>query len=218
MGNKSQITLSIVDARWSAQALARAYDRLPTEERQRVDRMCDSGKQQLIVSLAVRRPLLAKVTGISATELRLARDDRGKQILVNDPSWHFSVADTTGCVVLAIAQHQSVGVDVEHVDRRIHNLADFMRASLSVQEQQLVQALSFDQQRDWVLRAWVLKEAYTKRLGVGLSYGFQRLTVDPDDPGSDLFIWSDYLQHYVALSVEQAGTEPVVELLTEASF
>ena len=218
MKGESQINLYVVDTHWSSQALSRAYQQLPAAEQQRVDRMCESGKLQLIVSLAVRRPLLARATGLLATKLQFSRDDKGKQGLVNDPSWHFSVADTAGCVVLAVAKNQPVGVDVEYIDRKIQRLADFMRASLSPQELQVVQALDASEQKDWVLRAWVLKEAYTKRLGVGLAYGFQRLSVDPDSPEPGLFLWSHYLQHYVALSVEEAEVELAIELLSEADF
>jgi phosphopantetheinyl transferase len=216
--SKSQVYLYIIDGRWSSQALARAYQQLPAAEQQRVDRMCASGKQQLIVSLAVRRPLLARATAIPEAELQFKRDEKGKQMVANAPDWHFSVADTAGCVVLAVAQHQPVGVDVECLDRTIHHLNDFMQACLSEQELQHVRQLQPAEQRSWVLRAWVLKEAYTKRLGVGLTYGFQRLTVDPDFPEPGLYIWSDYLQHHVALSVQQAGVEPVLELLGETGF
>ena len=214
----AQIKLYIIDANWSQSALTHAYQQLPAAERQRVDRMCESGKQQLIVSLAVRRPLLARATGLEATQLQFKRDEKGKQALINAPDWHFSVADTAGCVVLAVAWGQPVGVDVESVDRNIQHLEDFMRASLSPQELEVVGSLDKRVQKSWVLRAWVLKEAFTKRLGVGLTYGFQRLTVNPDLPGAGLYLWSNYLQHYIGLSVQNAGREPLIEQLTEADF
>jgi len=223
------LNLYIVDSNWSESAVAAAYDALLPQEQQRVDRMCASGKAQLTVSLFVRRPLLAQATGL--TDLGFRRDQKGKLSLEADPGWCFNVADTSGCVVLAVARDQAVGVDVENTDRVIANLDDFISACLSLQEQEKAMSLDVEAKKRWVLQAWVLKEAYTKRLGEGLSFGFDRITVDPDaEPpllaidGKDLLCsdylahWSGYLDHYIGVSVEGVVDEVRIKLLNEADF
>lgn len=225
------VTLSVVDSQWSQTAVAAAYSHLLPAEKQRVDRMCESGKAQLTVSLFVRRPLLAQATALPESELTFTRDDLGKQLLVADRRWHFNVADTEGCVVVAISRDQEVGVDAEAFDRSIANLNDFVSACLSPAEQDWLRQLQGDEKKAWVLKAWVIKEAYTKRLGMGLSFGFQRITVLPDiasptlvvdgkqlEGGDFLSLWTDYLDHYIALSVVGGAPSLRIKLLKESDF
>jgi phosphopantetheinyl transferase len=76
-----------------------------------------------------------------------------------------------------------------------------------------------------------LKEAYTKRLGSGLTFGFNRITTDPQaaqplraidgqsaiDPGY-LSLCTACSNYYIALSVSGAVAEPQVQLLKAADF
>ena len=231
-GNLSTgVDLFIVDATWPQAAIAAAYCRLLPEEKQRIDRMCEAGKAQLTISLFVRRPLLAAVTGLPESEHLFSRNKQGKQTLCGQSDWHFNVADTAGCVVFAVAKGQAIGVDAEAHDRSIVNLDDFITVCLSPAGQQQVRQLPPVEKKARVLKAWVLKEAYTKRLGVGLSFGFQRITAEPDsqppqlivDKGAEgssgyLSLWADYLDHYIALSVEGEVTNLTIKLLQAADF
>jgi phosphopantetheine--protein transferase-like protein len=193
--------------------------------------MCESGKQQLTISLYVRRPILEMATGLPACELVFDRDAHGKLILCTELGWEFNVADTLDCVVLAVSCNQAIGVDVERADRRVVNLSDFITACLSPAEQDQLQSCAAHEQTSWVLRAWVLKEAYTKRIGLGLSYGFSRITVDPEaeqplislandtvDPSDCMALWTNHLNHYIGLSVEGAVADLRVRLMSESDF
>jgi phosphopantetheinyl transferase len=211
--------------------LVAAYASLLPDERLRVDKMCDSGKGQLTVSLAVRRPLLARATGLAESELAFVRDSKGKLSLANGADWCFNVADTAGCVVLAVARGQALGVDVENSDRHIANLDDFAQACLSSCELAQVAGLDPVRKKAWVLQAWVLKEAYTKRLGAGLSFGFARITTDPGgEPllraidgqsmgtSEGLLLYTDYAGYYIALSAQGELPAPNIRSLTATDF
>lgn len=225
------LTLYVVNASWTESAVAAAYQRLLPGEKKRVDRMRDSSKAQLTISLYVRRPLLAQATGLSESNLIFSRDKKGKLFLMSDPSWCFNLADTPGCVVLAVARNQAVGVDVEKVDRNIANVDDFIAACLSRIEQEKVRNLAEKAKKSWVLKSWVLKEAYTKRLGLGLSYGFDRLSVDADaqwpsiqidgrsvDSTDYLALWANDRGYYLALSVQGAVDHVCIKSLDQIDF
>lgn len=223
-------TLYIVDSNWSEAAVASAYASLLPAQKQRVNRMCESGKAQLTVSLFVRLPLLALATSLPESELVFSRDKRGKLWLPPSLGWEFNVADTSDCVVLGVAR-QPIGVDVECKDRSIVHLDDFVTNCLSSAEQRIVSGLNVAEKKSWVLRAWVLKEAYTKRLGIGLSFGFQRITVSPDperptlvvegdstNNSTGLVLWANYLNHYIALSTEENVVDLDVQVMKETDF
>jgi phosphopantetheinyl transferase len=223
--------LYIVDANWPHKAVASAYAQLSTEDRVRVDRMCDSGKDQLTISLAIRRPLLVRATGFSDSELRMTRDNRGKLWLTSHPGWSFNIADTDGCVVFAVARSCAVGVDVESADRSIFNWDDFANAFLSAEELSQIAKLDFESKKEWILQAWVLKEAYTKRIGFGLSFGLNRISVDPkeqspmkqiDGESADdrdyLLLHTGYPGYHVALSAQGAIDFLHIEELKSADF
>ena len=193
--------------------------------------MCNSGKAELTVSLYVRRPLLAEATGLPQSSLVFGRDAKGKLSLVSDQSWCFNLADTPGCVVLVVARHQAVGVDIESVDRAILNLDDFAAAFLSPVEQKHVLSLDESAKKSWVLKAWVLKEAYTKQLGMGLSYGFERITVDPDaeqpliaidgnrvDSPDYLVLWPKSHDYYMAVSAQGLVDGVYLKSLDQVDF
>lgn len=230
-GELPQVYLFIVDANWPKSVVAAAYASLLPDEQVRVDKMCNSAKMQLVASLAVRRPLLAQVTGLPQSKLCFERNSKGKLSLQGYPDWFFNVADTAGCVVFVAAWGRSVGVDVEAVDRKIVYLDDFSTTFLSLKELECVSTLSPVMKHAWVLQSWVIKEAYTKRLGFGLSFGLNRITTDPQanyplqaidgqsvDELDYLSLYTDYPNYYIALSVQGAVAKRAVQVLKADDF
>ena len=226
------VDLFVIDSAWSESAVARAYTLLLPDEQARVQRMRGERLQsQLTVSLYVRRPLLAQVLSVSADDIELGRDSNGKPFVVNYPC-HFNIADTGGCVVVGVSTLGPIGVDVEEKTRKIKDLQGFASHCLSAREQEFMGALSESERLPWLLKAWTIKEAYAKCLGEGLSYGLTRIETNPtaqagqcllDDNCSDMTsyytaIWSDWLEHHVALCAQNAKNPPRMHLLGETGF
>jgi phosphopantetheinyl transferase len=92
---------------------------------------------------------------------------------------HISIAHAGGQAI-ALAAARAVGVDIEQiVPRDAHCVASFCTAP----ERQLL-AVVPDAGRDaWTTRLWCAKEAFAKRLGIGVAGGphrFEAQTLEPD--------------------------------------
>ena len=89
--------------------------------------------------------------------------ERGKPYFANSP-WHFSISHTSRHVFCALSR-KPVGIDAEELDRQVRlRLADKI---LSPMERQQFDAAS--DPRKALLTFWVLKEAWVKLSGMGLT-------------------------------------------------
>lgn len=99
-------------------------------------------------------------TGLSERKIRFTHGTYGKPYL-KDSELQFSLSHTKGAVCAAFGEDGEIGVDVERRDRRV-NEAMYKRV---LSEEERFHATS---DADFI-RFWVQKEAFLKRLGVGIS-------------------------------------------------
>ena len=83
------------------------------------------------------------------------------------PQLRFNISHTHGLVACAIAEDRMVGVDVEHVDRRV-DIPNLSRTVLSEAELMDLQGHGGEALRHRFFELWTLKEAHIKALGHGL--------------------------------------------------
>lgn len=114
--------------------------------------------------LAGRQLLAAmyqQLTGKELPEIRYG--ERGKPYFPND-EWFFSISHTKNHVFCAISKNE-IGIDAEELNRKV-NLS-IAKKILSQQE-----FAEFDGETDKsqaILKFWVMKEAYLKYIGTGLT-------------------------------------------------
>lgn len=108
----------------------------------------------LVISEIERR------TGIKRHKLRFGHGSFGKPFL-KDSELKFSVSHTRGAICAAFAEGEDIGVDVEHRDRRVN---ENMHKRVLCDEERSNMTSDAD-----LLRFWVKKEAFLKRLGVGIT-------------------------------------------------
>jgi len=124
------------------------------------DRIC------YIAAHALLRTALGAATGRPPASLVFGRGLFGKPFLPAAPALHFSLTHTKG--LTAVALHTSpVGCDAEPADRRVEEatfsiMAEEERVWLLGLPTAIVRQQAF-------IRLWVIKEAYVKALGLGLS-------------------------------------------------
>jgi len=83
------------------------------------------------------------------------------------PDLRFNLSHTEGLIACAVTIGREVGVDVEHVGRRLtHDVAGRFFAPREVDD---LKALPDDQQHLAFFDYWTLKEAYIKARGFGLA-------------------------------------------------
>jgi 4'-phosphopantetheinyl transferase len=158
-------------------ALESLYDVLTTDERRKGMRFVDDRRrEQYIVGRGLLRSLAGSYLDCGPQEIVFAHNQFGKPYVV-DASWlEFNVSHSHDMVVLAFARDRSVGIDVQRMDA--HELTrEFAIRVLSPDELSRLRRLDVRQRRLAFARAWVVKEAYVKGIGCGLSQPFNELEV-----------------------------------------
>jgi 4'-phosphopantetheinyl transferase len=118
---------------------------------------------------AALRALIGRWLKCEPEAVRFSSNAYGKPLLAWPSTGEvlsFSVAHTTGIALLAIAQCESIGVDIERVR---HDL-DFLcvgRVAFAESELAWMTACDRNEMADRFFRLWTRKEAYLKALGWG---------------------------------------------------
>src|SRR5258706_8043136 len=117
------------------------------------------------------RRTLSRARGVPPEAWRFSTAAKGKPVL--SPAPHgapigFSLAHTRGLVACAVADGAEVGVDVEPIDRRT-DVEGLAARYFSAAEAGDLVALAPPFRTARFFELWVLKEAYLKAIGAGLS-------------------------------------------------
>jgi len=131
---------------------------------------------------AVLMALLGHYTG-AASPLRLAHGPHGKPYAPQAPDLHFNLSHAGCHVLLGFARGQPLGVDIEWRERRVQ-VRELARRFFAAGEAEALEGLAAHRQRSAFLHLWTHKEAVLKALGVGLSFGLDRLEFALDDCGA----------------------------------
>lgn len=121
-------------------------------------------------------------TGLSPREVEFARGAHGKPYIAGGGP-HFSLSHTKGAVCAAFSDEE-VGVDIERADRAV---SEAVRSRVLSERELSACADGGD-----FISAWVRKEAFLKRLGVGITRDLRNVdtSVLPD---TAVFSCGDYL-------------------------
>ncbi len=162
---------------------------LSADESLRAEKFAFSKDRDTFVrSRAALRLILSRYLNCQAGELEFQYNEHGKPRLqfpsIGGPGFNLSHSGEEA--VIAIARGRNVGVDMSILpgtgDQNLEWLAVAKR-SFSPAEQTLLFALPAASQERMFYLIWSQKEAYTKGIGEGYRYGFQRFTVAVDARG-----------------------------------
>jgi len=111
-------------------------------------------------------------------------------------SLRFNLTHTEGLVACIVSRAGEVGVDVEDTSRKL-DVAEIARYFLSIPENDRVSALAPERRSARLFDYWVLKEAYLKGRGLGLSQPPEETTVEFDTDGQPQALdgWQLALHH-----------------------
>jgi 4'-phosphopantetheinyl transferase len=166
---------------------ARCRALLTTAERQREARfMFEADRDAFLLAHALTNSTLAELTGASADALVFEVGAHGRPELVQrraGPRLRFNLSHTHGLVACALSFEHDVGVDVEHVDRRV-GIAEVAPRVFSPREREGLDAQETDAlRRARFFELWTLKEAYIKAIGKGLSAPLAQITFELEESG-----------------------------------
>ncbi len=116
--------------------------------------------QSLTAGLLVRYEL-SRRTGIPVNKIAFEKGPYGKPYIKGGGA-QFSLSHTNGAVCAAFSDGaEDIGVDIERRDRRV---SDNVRSRVLSENERAV--ISCDED---IIRAWVKKEAFLKRTGIGIA-------------------------------------------------
>ncbi|MFN7783918.1 MAG: 4'-phosphopantetheinyl transferase family protein [Lysobacterales bacterium] len=135
---------------------------------------------------ALLRAALAPYAGLPAAALRFGREPRGRPFLLESalPALQFSLSDTVGGCLLAVANGLRIGVDLERVDRRMPALR-LARRYFAASEFDALSALPGHLHEPAFLHAWTAKEAACKATGSGLRDRLDAWVFETDPDGHE---------------------------------
>ena len=120
----------------------------------------DADKINALLSRLLVMSEITNRTGLPERKIRFTRGSFGKPYLKGS-DLHFSLSHTRGAICAAFSDGEEIGIDVERRDRRI---SEAMYKRVLSEEERFHATSDTD-----FIRFWVQKEAFLKRLGIGIS-------------------------------------------------
>ncbi len=129
----------------------------------------DSDKVNSLLSKLLLLSEIEKRTAVPYKKISFVTGAHGKPYLKNSDLF-FSISHTEGAVAAAFSEGEEVGIDVERKSRRVSK--GIYSRVLSEEEQKSVK------NSEDFLKMWVQKEAFLKRLGIGITRDLR--TISPE--------------------------------------
>lgn len=170
-----------------AAVLAECNAVLSEEELRFADGLSPAALPGYLIGRAMRRWVLAEVTGAAPSELRFVTGSSGKPALM--PGFgdgvDFNLSHSRTHWAIAVSRRGPVGVDIEEVvpARRGDLLAGWVMCE---RERNAFIRLHPDEKPRAFTRIWVRKEAVLKASGLGLAGGMAGLNVGWGDDGCEI--------------------------------
>jgi phosphopantetheinyl transferase len=129
----------------------------------------DAARQAFVLAHALLRALVAAESGLSARDIRLVHDVKGRPFVERLPELHVSLSRTRDAVACAVTRVAPVGVDIERIDSKPID-AGLLGAFVATNEPVTAPQFFFQ---------WTALEAFWKACGTGLADGQPRIHCVP---------------------------------------
>lgn len=160
---------------------------LDPQERQRLERLRGGPTyRQSLLGRILRRHLLSLYASAEPADWRFATNAYGKPMIVAPHQGRrlvFNLAHTTTLLMMAIGHVESVGVDVENVQRQIDGLSIAQRYFHEC-EAAALESLAPPERGAHFHRLWTVKECYLKARGLGLSLPLDSIGIGEFEEGT----------------------------------
>ena len=185
----------------------------------------DRDRRRFLMTRALVRSALSRYAAVAPADWRFTANVHGRPELVDRPrgvpDLRFNLSHTEGLVACAVTIGREIGVDVEHVGRRLtHDIAGRFFSPREVRD---LHALPAGEQPKVFFDYWTLKEAYIKARGFGLALpladfaftlsppALPAISFEPalkDDPSTWQFVQDWPTEHHrLGLAVRREGPD-----------
>lgn len=137
------------------------------------------------------RLILADYLGQDPAQLHIAKTPHGKPYLPDYPQLAFNISHTGNQLVIAVAKHCQLGVDMEHCRPRT-NLTGLVAKCFADGEARHWHSLPESQKTAVFYQFWTRKEAFVKATGRGIALGLQQCVLDHAQPDRFLSVPEGY--------------------------
>ena len=208
----TQVVLWDISLDTGISALSQFSEVLSSSEHERAERFHNSRRaRQYIVAHGVLRLLLSGYTGISPRDLIFNLSSLGKPALPNHEI-EFSISHSGDALMLAFARGRRVGIDVEAINPRseIRTLAPRIFSRTELADMEILPPANWEFA---FYQGWVLKEAYLKACGDGLSRDLREVRIALTSAGVEPAEWTliDGSWSARSLAIPDAAAALVVE-------
>lgn len=190
----------------------------------------DRDRRAFLLTRALVRTMLSRYAPIAPEDWRFIANVHGRPEILERPDGvpdlRFNISHTTGLIACAVTIGREVGVDVEHIGRRLtHDVAGRHFAPAEVAD---LEKLPVEQQQKVFFDYWTLKESYIKARGLGLALPLGDFAFRLNPPNAPVIIFEPALQddpstwqflqawptpqHRLALAVRREGRDLPVRI------
>ena len=199
---------------------------LSPDEHERMARFVfERDRVRFLLTRALVRTTLSRYAPVAPADWHFIANAHGRPEILDRPAGvpdlRFNLSHTDGLIACAVTIGREVGIDVEHVGRRLTQ--DVAARFFAPAEVAHLQSLPADQQERVFFDYWTMKEAYIKARGFGLAlplgdFAFHfapdqppTITIEPslqDDPATWQFQqdWPTPI-HRLGLAIRRTGDD-----------
>jgi len=156
----------------------------------------ENARRVFYLRKGILRIILGSFLNIKPDEIKYGYSANGKPFVFNSgcEGYRFNISHSNEYLFVGLAQNVDIGVDVEKINmERKHSL--LAESVFSPEEMALYNGYNEQDRLFSFYKAWVQKEAISKAVGVGISIGFNKFSVDID-PHSNNVQYSMKLDNY----------------------
>ncbi len=194
-----------VDLERETHTLAEA---LSADEWMRADRFVfEKHRAHFVAARGYLRAILGKYMDCKPGELAFFYGEHGKPALA--PPWdksqlRFNLSHSDGLALIAVSMRHEIGVDVEHLSRKVGQMKDIAKRSFASGEYERLCALPREEQRRAFFCCWTRKEAYLKAMGTGLTHSLKNFEVSLGRKAELLWIKKGNIEDWTLQHLEPA--------------
>ena len=181
---------------------------LSADEWMRADRfLFEKHRAHFVAARGCLRAILAKYMDCKPGELAFFYGEHGKPALA--PPWdksqlRFNLSHSAGLALIAISLRCEIGIDVEHISRKISQMKGIAKRSFAPGEYERLCALPREKQRRAFFSCWTRKEAYLKAVGTGLTHSLKNFEVSLGRKAKLLWIKKGNIEDWTLQHLEPA--------------
>lgn len=153
---------------------------LSAQERKQCDRFhFPEDSHRYLVAHAMLRQVLSGYADLAPTDWRFYRSKHGRPEIANSEvaGIRFNLTHTRGLAACIVTQSNECGIDAEKLDSRRH-MAGIAQRMFSAEECHQLEQLNGAELTEAFFSRWVLREAFVKAKGIGISYPTHKLHFD----------------------------------------